>query len=157
MDDLSKDSAAPLDTHSTLEPSPGPIHEFSELSPPPPAPPQAPASLPGWETIDERRGFCDEQDALHPNYNLACRKLQNRGKDEVVIFDYSLAQGSLSGVDENLTVEGGGASSEPFSADEDIFLRVPKKLIRSKPFDEIINPTKEPRLIPSRGARLHIM
>ncbi|PUU82940.1 hypothetical protein B9Z19DRAFT_1190008 [Tuber borchii] len=158
MDDLSKKVDAPLDPRSALEPPAEPIHKISQLSQLPPTLSQLlSARLAGWETINEQRGFYDEHDSLHPNHNLASRKLQNRGSDEVVIFDYSLTPASLSGVD-GPTPEGGGASSERISADDDVFLRVPKKMLtKSKQFTEIINPTKEPRLMPSWGTRLHIV
>jgi len=158
MDDLSKISAAPLDLRSTLGPLGRPSHGLSPPSPLPPKLPQVSSTRSsGWETISEQRGFYDEQDSLRPGYNLAIPKLQNRGRDEVVIFDCSLVLGILSGVDGNPTVEGGGAPSERFSTDDDVFLWIPKKLTKSREFDDIINPTKEPRLIPPRGARLRIM
>ena len=120
--------------------------------------PASRAHLSNWEIVGAQRSFYDEQDSLHPSYNLANPKLQNRGEDEVVIFDYSLAPGCRGGVDRNPAVEGGGASSEGISADDDVFLRVPKKkLAKSEEFNEIINPTKEPRLMPSLGTRLRIM
>ncbi|CUS12896.1 unnamed protein product, partial [Tuber aestivum] len=54
--------------------------------------------------------------------------------------------------------EARGPSFGRFSADDDIFFRVPKdRFIGSEQFDQIINPTKEPRLALSRGSRLSIL
>ena len=70
-----------------------------------------------------------------------------------MIFDYW-----LSPADESPSVEGDGPSSGRSSEGDDIFFQVPKdRLIESEQFNQIINPTKEPQLIHSRGPRLAIM
>ena len=69
-----------------------------------------------------------------------------------MIFNYSLSR-----ADGNPPVEGSIASSESFGEDDDIFFQVLKdRLIESEKFNRVINPTKEPRLILSRG-RLAVM
>jgi len=159
MEDLSTKPASPPGPSSVREPATESIYELQQLSPLSRALHWiSSACSADWEAISEQRGFYDEKDSLRPSHILSNRKLQDRGSDEVVIFDYSLAPGSLGGVGGNPTIEGGGIPSEGSSADDDVFIRVPKKkLIHSKQFNEITNPTKELRLIPSRGARLHIM
>ena len=73
-----------------------------------------------------------------------------------MIFAYSLNPDYLSG-GSGYPVEG-GHSSQRFGADDDVFFRVPKnKLIESKQFDQIINPTEEPPLTLSLAPRLGIM
>lgn len=152
MDDLSTDSPAPLDPRSTLEPSASPSLPLPVLSP------ASSAYFRGWETIGVQRNFYDEQDFLYPSYNLTSNKLQNRGEDEVVIFDFSLNQGDLSRVNGNPSAEDGGPSSGRFSEEDGIFFRVPKDdLIESEQFNQIINSTKESRPILSRGPRLGIV
>ena len=111
----------------------------------------------GWRTIGEQQDFYDEQDCLHPSHNLASEKLKPRKEHHVVIFDYSLNPDYLNHADEN-PFGGDGPSSGHFSADDDIFFQVSKKeLIGSNLFDQIINPTKEPRLTLSQKPRLVIM
>ena len=74
-----------------------------------------------------------------------------------MIFAYSLDPDYLSRGSGN-PVEEGGLSSQRFGADDDIFFRVSKnKLIESKQFDQIINPTEEPPLTLSLAPRLGIM
>ena len=151
MDDLGRNIAAPAGFLF----APGPSAQSSPL---PPAPSQELASrFAGWETIGEQRDFYDDQDCLDPSHHLASKKLQNRGEDDVVIFDYSLYPDYLNRAGED-PFEEGGPSSGHFSADDDIFFQVPKnELIESRQFYQIINLTKEPLLISSRGLRLGIM
>ena len=160
MDDQGTNSASPLDPRSTLEPPAGSIHELSQLSPPPPAlgqEPQDPSD--SWETIGGQRDFYDERDFLDLSYHLSTEKLQDRGKDDVVIFCYPLDPDHLSHVDGGPPVEGGCSSSSGyFSVDTSIFSRVSKnQFIESEQFNQIINPTKDLRPIPSRGPHLGIM
>ena len=157
MDRPGISSAVPPASRSTPGPSTRPIHESSRRSRQSPAPSQELADrFAGWETIDEQRAFCDERDCLDPSYNLASKNLR-RNEDNVVIFDYSLDPDYLNHADGNTPVEEGDPSSGHFSA-HDIFFQVPKdELIGSKQFDQIINPTKEPLSIRSRGQRLGIM
>jgi len=152
-------SAAPQEGLPALELPTGSIHQLPQPSRQSPALSQESATrFAGWETIGEKRDFYDEQDCLHPSYNLASEKLQNRGDDDVVIFDYSLNPGYLSLVDGDPSAEGEDPPSGHFSEDDDIFSQVSKDtLIESKEFDQIINPKKEPLLILSRGPRLGIM
>ena len=120
--------------------------------------PASSAHFRGWETISAQRNFYDEQDFLDPSHNLTSNKLQNRGEDEVVIFDFSLNQGDLSRVNGNPSAEDGGPSSGRFGEEDDIFFRVSKDdLIESEQFNQIINSTKESRPILSHGPRLGIM
>ena len=75
-----------------------------------------------------------------------------------MIFSYPLDPDHLSYVDGDPSAEGSYSISGRFSADNDIFFRVPKnELIESEKFNQIINPAKEPRLIQSQGPRLAIM
>jgi len=195
MDDLGTNSPAPLDPRFTSEPSAGPRHQLSQLSPPSPAssvgpryqlsqllppsparpagprrrlsqlPPLSPAFLrtiedrfAGWDTIDEQRDFYDERDCLDPSHHLASEKLKNRAEDDVIIFDYSLDPDYLKSTERYPPIEEGAPSSGPFGVDDDIFFRVSKnQLIGSKQFDQIINPSNEPRLTVSRGPRLNVM
>jgi len=159
MDDLGRNIAAPLDSLFTPEPSAGPSHLLSQSWPLPPAPSQELASrFAGWEIIGEQRDFYDDRDCIHPSHHLASERLQNRGEDDVAIFDYSLDPGYLNPARGNPPVEESGPSSRRFGADDDIFCLVPKNgLIESNQFDQIINPGREPPQIPSRGARLGIM
>ena len=104
-----------------------------------------------WEIINEPREFYDERDCLDPSHNFASETLSNRSKDDVAIFDYSLNP-------EYLGHEEDGASSPPFGADGDIFLRVSRdEFIKSERFDELINRPGRDRLLQSRGPRLGIM
>ena len=159
MDTPDTDFAATLDPHSPPESSAGSIHEVLKQSPPSPSiSKESPASFAGWRTIGEQQDFYDEQDCLDPSHSLTCDKLGGRTEDDVVIFDYSLDPEYLSQASGNPSVEEGGPSSRFFEADNDIFFRVPKNgLLESKQFDQIINPTEEPRLMLSRGSRLGIM
>ncbi|CUS12895.1 unnamed protein product [Tuber aestivum] len=110
----------------------------------------------GWETIGEQQDYYDVEDFLHLSPGLASEKLKDRKEDDVVIFDYSLDPGYLSRVDGNPPVGGGG----PFPGHpgtDDVFFRVSKdKLIKSKQFDQTINPTKEPWM-QARAPRLGII
>jgi len=154
MEGLGTNSAAPLDSSSSIGSSAGSIHQTSQTPPPPPTLPHGlPDHLKGWETIHDQRDFYDERDFLHPSCNLTSQKLRSRKEDGVVIFDYS-----LSCKDGGPPVEGGGPSSGHSSGHDDIFFQVPKsKLVESRQFNQIINPTKEPRLMQSLGPRLSIM
>jgi len=157
MGDLSKNPTTPLDPLTSLEPPAGSAHKPPPQLPPLPAPREPATHFADWKTIHAQRSFYDEHDLLHPSYSLTSEELENRGADEVVIFDYSLAPSSLCGVDGNCTVEGWGSSSGRLSAD-DRFLRAHKDmLIESEQFNQIVNPTKEPQPIQSRGPRLGIM
>ena len=148
---MSHRSAAPLNPRSTPQPPVGPIHELSRLPPHFPAPLQEPADyFNDWQTIDEQRDFYDERDCLDPGHNLTSEKLGTRGRDDVVIFDYSLDPDYPTGESGNPAVRG--------RADDDIFFRMSKnELLESKQFNKVINPTKESRLTQSRGPRLGIM
>ena len=159
MDNLGTNIAAPTGFPFASGPSAGPSRRLSQQSPLPPAPSQELASrFAGWETIGEQRDFYDDRDCLDPSHHPVNEKLQNRGEDDVVIFDYSLDPDYLSPARRHPPVEGGGPSSRYFGTDDDIFFRVPKnKFIRSNQFDQIINPGRESVQIPSRGARLGIM
>ncbi|PUU82954.1 hypothetical protein B9Z19DRAFT_1190015 [Tuber borchii] len=159
MDDPWTNSAAPLDPRSTQEPSAGSVHEMSQLSPLLPLlSPKSEDGFADWETIGERRDFYDEQDFLNPSYSLASEKLKNRKEDDVVIFDYSIDPDYLSRLDGNPPVEGGGPSLGRFSGDTGRFFRAPKdRLVESKQFNQVINPTKDPRLAQSLGPRLGII
>ena len=158
MVDPDTNSPALLGTHDSPQPSAVPIHELSQLPRLPSAPSSISADLfAGWQTIHKQRNFYNEQDCLDPSHNLASEKLNDRNPDDVVIFDYSLAPGYLSGGDEYSRVKQGGPPPEQFGPDDDIFFRVPKnELIGSRQFNQIINPIEEPRL-PSRGQRLGVM
>ena len=75
-----------------------------------------------------------------------------------MIFDYSLDPDYLKSAERYPPVEEGAASPGPFGVDDDIFFQVSKnQLIGSKQFDQIINPSNEPRLTVSRGPRLNVM
>ena len=153
MEHQGTNSTTPLDTHSTSGPSGGSAHQSSQALPPPSTPPQeSPALSNGWKIIDEQ-DFSDELDFLSPSYNLRSGELRNRKEDDVVIFHYSLSRGNGK-----LPVEEGGPSSEHPSGDDDVFFLVSKdRLTESEQFNQIINPTKDHRLIQSRGSRLAIM
>ena len=153
MEDLGTNSATPLDHRSTPQSSLGSTPRSSQALPQPPTlAHESPDRFNSWETVGEQQEFYDERDFLYPSCNLTSEKLKNRKADEVVIFDYS-----LNDTDGNHEFEGGGPSRSS-SEEDDIFFLVPKdKLIGSKQFSEIINPTKEPQLIRSRGQRLAIM
>jgi len=153
MDDLGTNTAPPLGPHPTLKPSQGSTHRPSQAPPPPLALAQESLDhFEGWETIGEHDS-CHEKDFLYPSYNLTSEKLKSRKEEDVVIFDYS-----LSCVDENPSIQGSGSCSGRFSEGDDIFFQVPKdRLIESKQFNQIINPTKESRPIQSRGLRLAVM
>ena len=118
-----------------LEPPQAPGSALGSTGQPPQQPPPSQGladHVNRWEIIGEQQGFYDEQDCLQPSRNLASEKLSNRGEDDVVIFNYSLDPEYLKGVDGNLLVEEGGSSSEHFSAEDDIFLQMPKdNLIKS--------------------------
>ena len=158
MADDGTGSAAPPEPLGTSQLAPGSINQSSEPPPPSPGPSQESANyFDGWRTIGEQQDFYDEQDCLHPSHNLASEKLKPRTEHHVVIFDYSLNPDYLNRADGN-PFEEGGLSPGHFSADDDIFFQVSKnEFIESKQFDQIINFTKEPPLIPSRGQRLGIM
>ena len=158
MDDLSTNSTALLGSQLNSEPSARPIHELSQPSPPSPAlPEESPTGSTGWELINEERASYDGRDCLDSSYNLASEGLANRGKDDVVIFDYSLNTNHQGRMDGDPPVERGGPSSERFSANDDIFFRVRKnELVMSEQFNRIINPTK-PRPPQSWGPRLGVM
>ena len=159
MDDLGRNIAAPGGFLFAPGPSAGPSRRLSQSSPLPPAPSQELASrFAGWEIIGEQRDFYDDRDCLDPSHHLASEKLQNRGEDDVLIFDYSLDPDYLSPAPGNPPGEEGSPSSRYFGVDDDIFFRVPKnKFIRSNQFDQIINPGRESLQILARGARLGIM
>ena len=111
----------------------------------------------GWKMIGEQQGLYDEQDCLQGR-NLASEKLSNRREDDVVIFNYSLDPEYLKRVDGNPLVEEGRFSPQHFSAEDDIFLQMPKdNLIESSQFNRIINPTNEAQGILAEGQRLGIM
>ena len=154
MDHPDTNSTAPLDTHSTPEPSVGSIHQSSQALPPSPAhAEESPDHLHGWKTIDGQQGFYDEEGFLYPSCNLTSEKLKDRKEDDVVIFNYS-----LSHTDESPPTEGSGPSSGIFGENDDIFFQIPKDtFIESEQFNQVINPKKEPRLIQSREPRLAIM
>jgi len=158
MADPGASSPAPQGDRAALEPPMGSIHQLSQPSQQSLALSQElEIRFAGWETIGEKRDFYDEQDCLHSSYNLASEKLQHRGRDDVVIFDYSLSPGYLS-LDGDPPSEGEGRSPGRFSEDDDIFFKVSKdELTKSEQFNQIINPPKEPRLLQSRGRRLGIM
>ncbi|PUU79855.1 hypothetical protein B9Z19DRAFT_1080740 [Tuber borchii] len=156
MDDLGRNIAAPLGSLFTPEPSAGPSQILPQSWPLPSR--ELASRFAGWITIGEQRDFYDDRDCLDPCHHLASEKLQYRGEDDVVIFDYSLDPDYLSPARGNPPVEEGGPSSRRFGANDDIFFRVPKnKFIRSNQFDQIINPGRESPQIPSRGARLGII
>ena len=159
MDDLGRNIAAPAGFPFTPEPSAGPSRRLSQSWPLPPVPSQELAyHFAGWETIGEQRDFYDDRDCLDPGHHLASEKLQNRGENDVVIFDYSLDPDYLSPARGNPPVEESGPSSRRFGADDDIFCRVPKNgLIESNQFSQIINPGRESPQIQSPGTRLGIM
>ncbi|PUU82950.1 hypothetical protein B9Z19DRAFT_1190011 [Tuber borchii] len=159
MADDGIDSAALLEPPRASQPPPESTNQSSR--PPPLSPEHSRESVDyfeGWKNIGEQQDFYDEQDCLHPSHNnLASEKLNTRRDDHIVIFDYSLNPDYLNRADGN-PFEEGSPSSEHFSADDDIFFQVSKnELIESKQFDQIINITKEPPLIPSRGQRLGII
>jgi len=153
-----RNSAALSEPLQTSEPAPGSIDPSSQLSPQSPGQSRESADhFDGWEIIGEQQDFYDERDCLDPGSGLASPKLRNRD-DHVLIFDYSLDPDYLKSTNGNHSVEEGGPSSVPFSADDDIFFRVSKnELIESKQFDQIINPAGESPLVYSRGPRLGIM
>lgn len=123
------------------------------LPPPPTLSHESPERSDGWKTIGKQEEFYDERDFLYPSRSLISEKLKNRNEDDVVIFDYL-----LNGADGNPGVEGGGLSSRSFSEEDNMFFLMPKdRLIGSKQFTRIINPTKEAQLIRSGGPRLAIM
>jgi len=158
MADDGTGSTALLEPQGTSQLASGSTNQSSQ--PPPLSPGLSRESadyFDGWRTIGEQQDFYDEQDCLHPSHNLASEKLKPRKEHDVVIFDYSLNPDYLNRADEN-PFEEDGPSSGHFSADDDIFFQVSEKeLIGSKQFDQIINPTKEPRLTLSQGPRLGIM
>ncbi|KAG0641318.1 hypothetical protein HOY80DRAFT_883382 [Tuber brumale] len=149
--------SAPQEPRPTPETPQEPIQEQSPQ--PSPALSQESADhFDGWQTIGEQKDFYDEQDCLHPSHNLASRKLEGRGDNHVVIFDYSLNPGYLSRVDGNPPVEGAVPSPARFSADHDIFFRVSRnELLECNQFDQIINPAEESGLVLSQGPRLGII
>lgn len=155
-DSTSRNSAILLVPPQTSKPVPGSVNQSSQPSLLSPVLSQD--HLQGWEIIGEQQDFYNEQDCLRPHHNLASEKLKTRKEDDVVIFDYSLDPGYGRCVDGNPLVEVGGPLPGHSSADDSIFFRVSKEeLIGSKQFNQTINPTKEPRLILSRGPRLAIM
>lgn len=142
-------------------PPPHSVGSRHELSPPLQLSPvlshEQAANCVGWEPIGEQPRFYDEQDFLRPGSNLTSQKLRNRKADDVVGFDYPLDLDYLGDVGEYPPDEEGDLSPG-FSEDNDIFFRVSKdRLIDSKEFNQIINPTKEPRLRRSRMPQLGIM
>jgi len=153
MEDLNKNSAVPLNPSSTLEPSSGSAHQSSQTPPLPPTLAQdRPHHIDGWRAICEQQEFYDDEGYLCLSRNLTSEGLKDRKVDDVVIFDYSLSR-----EDGNPAVEGNGPSSGGSSEDDDRFFRVHKDmLIESEQFSQVVNPTKQPRLIQSR-ARLAIM
>jgi len=153
MDDLSKNSAPPLNPPSALEPPPGSAHQSSKALPLPPTLAQeSPDYLDGWKTIGEQQEFYDEEGFLCQSRNLTSEKLKDRKEDDVVIFDYSLSR-----EDRNPPVEGSGPSSGGPGEDDDRFFQVPKdRLVESEQFSQVINRTRAPQLMQSR-ARLGIM
>ena len=157
MADSDRNSTTPPVSPPTSELAPESINQSSQSSPLSPVPSQESTDyFEGWKIIGEQCPY-NEQDYLHPSHNLASKRLKARGEDDIVIFDYFLGPGHLNREDGN-PFEEGGPSSGHFSADDDIFFQVSKnELIESKQFDQIISPTKEPRLTLSRGPRLGIM
>jgi len=152
MDHLGTNSTAQLGPHSAPEPSAGSIPQSSQRLLPPPGLTKGSLDHPhDWITIGQPQGFYDEEGFLYPSCSLTSEKLKDRKGDDVVIFNYSLSR-----VDGDPLIEGSPPSSGSFGED-DIFSQVPKdRLIESDQFNQIINPTMEPRLIQSR-ARLGIM
>ena len=156
MADPGANPAAPSEPPQTPEPAPGSINQPSPQSPPSMEPADP---LDGWEKLIIRgeQDFYDEQDCLHPSYNLASEELKkNRKEDDVVIFNYSLDPDYLKGVDGNPLAGEGAAPSGRFSADDDIFFRVSENELMEK-FDQIINPLNEARQSLIQGQRLGIM
>ncbi|CAZ79523.1 unnamed protein product [Tuber melanosporum] len=118
--------------------------------------PGSPTLSSGWEIIEEQRTFYDEQDCLHLGRSLTSDRLGDREENEVVIFEYSLDPDFLDPEDES----SGDEEDESPSGDYDVFYRVPKdRLVGSGQFDQIINPTRDPRPIisPPPGQRLGII
>ena len=148
-----------LGPRTTLKLSPGSIKIIPHSPPPSPWLSLKLADhFEGWETINQQRAFYDERDCLGPSHNLTSEKLKNRKEDDVVIFDYSLDPDYLKSANWYLPVEEGGPPSGRFAQDDDLIFRVSKdNLLKSKQFDQIINPAKEPRLLESRGPRLGVM
>ena len=140
------------------ESSSGPSGQFSQLSPLYPELSHKLDSFDGWEIIGEQKDFYDEQDCLHPSHNLASEKLNNRGEDDVVIFDYSLDPHHLTLADGDSLVGEDGPSSGRFSASDDLFFLVSKdELTESKQFDQIIDRAEGRPLGGSHRPRLGIM
>ena len=158
MADDGTDSAALLEPPKASQLPPGLRNQSSRPPPLSPKLSREPVDyFDGWRTIGEQQDFYNEQDCLHPSHNLTSGRLKLRNEHDVVIFDYSLYPDYLNRADED-PFEEGGPSSGHFSADDDIFFQVSKnELIGSKQFDQIINLTKEPLQISSRGLRLGIM
>jgi len=154
MEDPGTNSAALPDSRSSLESAVGSIHQPPQTPLPLPTfPHESPDNFDDWETIHEQQDLYNEKDLLRPSCNLTSQKLSNRKEGDVVIFDYSLSRR-----DGNPPVEEEGPSSGHSSSHDDIFFQVPKdELIESRQFNQIINATKEPRFIQSRGPRLRIM
>ncbi|PUU79843.1 hypothetical protein B9Z19DRAFT_1124532 [Tuber borchii] len=143
MADSGANPAAPLEPLQASEIGRGPISQPSLQS----LPSQESADhVDGWEIIGEQQDFYDERDCLHPSYSLASGKLKNRKVDDVVIFGYSLDPDYLKNEDGNPPTES-ATSSRPFSADDDIFFRMPK--------NELKEPEQFDRLL--QGLRLGIM
>ena len=149
MEHQGTNPTTPLDTHSAPEPSGGSTHQSSQTPPSQ----ESPDLSNSWKTIGEQEDFYDEKDFLYLSCNLTSEKLKDRNEDDVVIFDYWLRP-----ADESAPVEGGEPSSGRSREGGDIFFQVPKdRLIESEQFNQIINPTRGPQLIQSRGQRLAIM
>ncbi|PUU80824.1 hypothetical protein B9Z19DRAFT_682159 [Tuber borchii] len=143
---------SPLNPVLSLEPRPFP-QLTTELQPSQ-QPHESAAPSFGWQTIGERQDFYDERDCLHPSFNLVIEKLNNRGADDVVIFDYSLDPDYLT-LDGDSSDEEDGPPLEHSSADDDLFFRVSRnELLESEEFGQIIG-SSERR--PSRGPRLGII
>ncbi|PUU79845.1 hypothetical protein B9Z19DRAFT_1080732 [Tuber borchii] len=155
-DPVASPAALPEPTQAS-EPAPESVGQPSLPSPPS----QEPADpLDGWKKLitREEQGFYDEQDCLHPSYNLASEELKDRKEDDAVIFNYSLDTDYLGRVDGNPPAGGDPTSAGRISPDDDIFFRVSKdELLGSKQFDQIINPLKEARQSLTQGQRLGII
>ena len=92
------------------------------------------SSTTDWQTIGEQQNYYDERDCLHPS-GLTNEKLRGRGKNDVVIFDYSLDLG-----DGDPPAEGRGLSSGHPNSGDRFFQMSKNDFMSPEKFDQIVEP-----------------